>query len=88
MSNICLFIILKHQLHRKVAGAIRVVYGRRSVETHAQDAITEQNKMLSQLFEISKIELKDSDGSSTMEKYGVYVFFHIFFFISKTGVLH
>ena len=44
----------------KLGGAVRVVFGRKSVEPKVKEALRSQNVILSQLFELSKCELESN----------------------------
>ena len=45
-------------MFRGVAGAMRVVHGRNSVETNLQSKLTERNHKMDDLFEVVTLEMK------------------------------
>ena len=72
------FIKINIYVFSKVGEAVRVVFGRKSVEPRLPDALRDQNTILSQLFHVSKYELsqnmddESSSEDSTVDRFGVF----------------
>ena len=47
---------------------MRVVYGRKSVESHVPETLRSQNQILNQLFNITKYKLEQSSENEDLEE--------------------